>query len=129
MTTAEWLAKANEHKTKLRDFLADWHPARPVMGHDMRITALQAERACQGIREHIRDKEQDQPDPVRRFDFALAAGDWAEINSLLNSAWFGVPESRSCWTIVGFSEAVELMEELPDEAYQDQQQPGQELAE
>ena len=34
--------------------------------------------------------------------------------SLLNSAWFGVPESTQCWKLEGFKEAIDLLEDPPD---------------
>ena len=54
-------------------------------------------------------------DPCREFDIALAAGDIQKVTNLLNDAWFGVPESTRCWQIEGFTEAVGLLEDPPDD--------------
>jgi hypothetical protein len=101
----EWLSYAERH----------YHPSSKGYGRQwgMKITAPLAEAACQTIRGSIQRKEQ--ADPVERFAQALEDKDVAKINSLLNSAWFGVPESTDSWGIEGFREAVELLEDLPEE--------------
>lgn len=117
MTKQEWLEKVEENKVVLRELIADWHPAARSMKAkiSMPITARAAERACETVREQIRNTEPE--DPCERWDKAVAAGDLGELNSLLNAAWFGVPESSSCWSIPGFAEAVDLMEDLSEEMY------------
>jgi hypothetical protein len=79
----------------------------------MPITAPAAEQACQHVRTQIRKEEPD--DPLTRWDRAITSGDIGEIDSLLNGAWFGVPESTGCWNIPGFNEAVDLMDDPPME--------------
>jgi hypothetical protein len=130
-SVTRWLTKAREHQVKLRQLIADYHPSarRPaayqkeaviftdgdvvaVDAPTMPITAPAAEQACQQVRTLIRKEEP--IDPLIRWDNAIANGDVGEIDSLLNGAWFGVPESTSCWSIPGFSEAVELIEDPPD---------------
>lgn len=131
MTVSRWMEQVHQHKDKLRDLVASWHPSarfpralqdESVLLTDgsavavpfaMEITAPNAERACQEIRQQIRKEEQD--DPVERFDKAVTSADVGEIMSLLNSAWFGVPESTSCWQIRGFAEAVDLLDDPPEE--------------
>jgi hypothetical protein len=76
------------------------------------ITAPAAERACEEVRQRIKD--QNDSDPLERFDTALEAGDWRTVYSLLDQAWFGVPETTSCWRIDGFTQAVDLMDDPPD---------------
>lgn len=118
MTTKEWLEKAREHQAILTTFIADWHPARPseksLFGEHYRITASIAETACVAVREKIKEEEISKPAPVQRFLTALETDDVDEAYSLLNSAWFGVPESTSCWRIPGFSRAVDLLEDPPE---------------
>ena len=88
----------------------------------MTITAPNAEQAAHAVRRAIANEEADKPSPLERFDKALQDKNIGEINSLLNeinsllnSAWSGVPESTSCWRIPGFKEAVDLMDDLPEE--------------
>lgn len=128
----QWLEKVRINADDLRSLIADWHPSarHPAAIRqrsellsdggavavndcpDMPITAPNAERACQEVRQLIRKEHPN--DPITAFDHALAAGDVGVIMNLLNEAWFGVPESRSCWSIRGFSAAVDLLEDPPD---------------
>lgn len=78
----------------------------------MPITAPNAEMACREIRHDIRAKEPS--DPLSRWDKALSDGDVGEIMSLLDGAWFGVPESTDCWNIPGFAVAVNLLDDPPE---------------
>lgn len=114
MTEQQWIEYAKTHKDKLITFIRDWHPSSngKVQYHELDITAKNAERACQIVRDKIQ-KEGKEKSPVEQFEFALASNDIQVINSILNSAWFGVPESTGCWNQVGFREAVNLMDELP----------------
>jgi len=45
----------------------------------------------------------------------LDAQDISKAMKLLNDAWFGVPESTDCWQIYGFKEAVDLLDDPPEE--------------
>ena len=117
MTQQEYLEQAKLHAPKLRSLIQNFHPStadgpRRSIGP---ITAMLAEAACETVRLDIANKEQGKGNPTARFDQALAAGDAREIDSLLNSAWFGVPESTSCWGIEGFKEAVDLMDDPPEQ--------------
>jgi hypothetical protein len=78
----------------------------------MPITAPGAEIACENVRQKIAQEERS--DPVKRWDIAVASSDISELNSLLSSAWFGVPESTQCWEIPGFGIACDLMDDLPE---------------
>ena len=120
-TKDEWLAYAKENAPELTLLIANYHPVRLAslvsntpQFHD-EITAHGAEHACAHIREAIAGEEAEKADPVSRFQRALAQADVGEIMGLLNSAWFGVPENASCWGLVGFKEAVDLLEQPPDE--------------
>lgn len=115
MTRSRWLQQVSDHAGELRQLVGDYHPStkreRPFPVGP--ITAPGAEQACVEVREKIRNEESS--DPVVRFDRALALGDIGELNTLLNGAWFGVPESTGCWSIPGFSIACDLMDDLPEE--------------
>jgi hypothetical protein len=101
---------------RLRELLAEYHPvnqqrARPYPVGP--ITAPGAEAACEVVRGDI--AKNFEGDPVIEFDDALERGDEIKIAKLLNDAWFGVPETTSCWRIPGFREAVDLLEDPPDD--------------
>jgi|SRR5581483_6753871 len=116
MTTKEWLEKVGEVQEVLRDFVVSWYPFASRSSHHttpMTITAPRAEQACQAIREEIAQREKE--NPVERWDRAVSRGDADTLMSLLNGAWFGVPESASCWLVPGFREAVDLLDDLPRE--------------
>jgi hypothetical protein len=130
MTEIEWLLQAREHADDLAYLIEHYHPVNRVrmdrrfpgtiFGDPVRIppperlpiTAASTERACETIREDIRKNFEG--DPVAEFRRALDAGDVGRVNTLLNDAWFGVPESTSCWQIRGFRAAVTLLEDLPE---------------
>ncbi len=78
------------------------------------ITAPMAEVACSVVRDRIREEKVDM-DPVAAFDVALTDGNVDATVELLNGAWFGVPESTSCWRLTGFKEAVGLLDDPPDD--------------
>ena len=128
MTTTEWIDQAIANKTILREFLQGWHPRsgykargrRVQIGDDdeieldinLPITAPLAESECAVVRSQI--KHESTADPLVEFDSALRDRDDGAVYRLLNAAWFGVPESTSCWSIPGFSEAVDLLEDPPE---------------
>jgi hypothetical protein len=118
MTKQEWIDQAREHADDLRSLVSEYHPTC-ILGrkrsHDHPITAPNAESACRAIRSKIAVEQEMKPDAVGRFDQALAVGDWQTISCLLSDAWFGVPESTSCWSIRGFSAAVDLMDDPPED--------------
>ena len=116
MNAQDWLNQVKQHETKLISLLSNYHPRanyRQKYEH-LPITAGDAEMACENVRRAIREVEKYKPHPVDDFKDALDKGDTARIYSLLNSAWFGVPESISCWNIEGFKEAVALLEDPVD---------------
>jgi len=115
MTNDEWLTLARRDAAVLRDLIREFHPVnrQPERRPEDRITAAAAEEACTHVRKQIR--ENFEGDPVVQFDSALEHGDIGRLNTLLNDAWFGVPESTSSWRIPGFREAVNLMDEMPDD--------------
>lgn len=112
-TKESWLDYVKIHKDVLENFLANYHPVyRGVKSKPTdRITAPNAERACEVVRADIRRTTEG--DPVKDFRDALTNNNVNVIAKLLNQAWFGVPESRDCWSIQGFKEAVHLVEDVP----------------
>lgn len=124
-TPTEYLKQVREHEQKLRSFVSVWHPASRAKRPKLRITAKAAEAACAGIRNEIAAEGVLVLTPAERFDKALREGNAREIDDLLNSAWFGVPESTECWNIEGFSQAVDLMGDPPydEEEEEDESQP------
>ncbi len=117
MTENEWLAKVAEKQDALKSLLRTYHPRCPLetfQKNPLPITAPNVERVCHQIRQQIREENQDLL-PVPTFEKALENKDTGAIINLLNEAWFGVPESTQCWGVVGFSEAVDLLEDVPDE--------------
>ena len=120
MTTKEWLEKAKSNAPALRSLIGSYHPGAVNRQHykDLPITAPNVELAIGTIRRKVA-KENQNRDPVAEFDRALEAGDIGKLIGVLNGAWFGVPESTSCWGIEGFSQAVGLLEDTPDEPDED----------
>jgi len=112
MTKEEWLTQARSYEDALKSLVGEYHPSVGYRRHTLPITAPAAEDACISVREKISQAEPQ--DPVQRLTVALATGDVSEIYSVLGQAWFGVPESTSCWNIRGFKEAVDLMDDPPE---------------
>jgi hypothetical protein len=120
MNAQDWLAKVETNKDALRNLISGYHPANlfprsPQSKMDATITAPNAERACEIVREQIRKESFERPDI--QFDIALAKQDHETISSLLSAAWFGVPESTSCWGIEGFNVAVDLLDDPVEPDY------------
>lgn len=110
MTREAWLAQFNQHKEVLTGFVASWHPRSILFGKqenvELPITAPNVEIACEEARSQI--------PPVNVFKVwskAVQEQDADMLSSMLSSAWFGVPESTSCWQISGFKEAVDLLDD------------------
>jgi hypothetical protein len=117
MTTQEWIAQATQNRNKLLDLLTSFHPAAQSTrrsDYNLPITTSAAEDACRNVRAVIAVETAGMNIP-KKFQAALDKADVGEIHSLLQQAWFGVPESSSCWSIPGFAEAVDLMDDPPDD--------------
>jgi len=115
MSIEQWLGQAEANAELLKDLLRAYHPINRQAGRwpdEDFITAAHAEAACTQIRREIQATFTG--DPVTQFDEALAARDVQKVCRLLNEAWFGVPESTTCWRIPGFREAVDLIEDPPE---------------
>lgn len=114
MTTKEWIKVANDEMELLCSFIAKWHPGSKARNPDpMTITAPSPENFRRIMEARI-EKEQTQ-DPVIEFREAIQAEDVGKAIGILNGAWCGVPESTSCWRIPGFPEAVDLMDDPPED--------------
>ncbi len=127
MTSNQWIQKARGNRERLLMLLTSFHPCAASMRRgdfDLPITAMAAEDACRNIRAVIAAEGGTDRDLPREFDYALAQGDVSKINNMLNEAWFGVPESTACWDIPGFSEAVALMEDPPDDWEPSEEESG-----
>ena len=121
MTKEQWIEIVRNNEEILRNFITRYHPInlRPRKDNDVmvNITAPQAERACEVVRESIRKESFERPDVV--FNIALQKEDCSAIADLISAAWFGVPESTSCWQIEGFKEAVDLMDDPVEEPWEE----------
>jgi hypothetical protein len=84
-------------------------------GSEIPITAPNAEAACEVVRKKLKHEYHYQDSPVVRFEKAIDDGYCTIVNDILNQTWFGVPESVDCWNIKGFTEAVKLMEDPPED--------------
>lgn len=120
MTESEWLNYAKENKDKLRNFIENYHPRARLLNAKigntvpLPITASGPEYARNQVIGSILLQEQNDLHPILQFDLAFMQDDIEGLNKILNSAWFGVPESTLCWNIEGFTEAVRLMEDVPE---------------
>lgn len=120
MTKQEWLAEVQGSKADLLSLVEVYHPASHRVDarkseRGVLITAPSVEVACRSIRENIAHEEIDLAQPQDRFLAALKQENWKTIYSLLDSAWFGVPESTECWQIKGFAKAVDLLDDPPED--------------
>lgn len=113
VTKAEWIAKVEANKHKLITLIAAYHPVSlaPLIG--MKITAPNAEAACEVVRDNIRKNFEG--NPATEFQDALREKNISRLMNLMSDAWFGVPESTDCWKIPGFKEAVDLMDDPPND--------------
>lgn len=109
MTREEWLVKFKQNQAALTDFVVAWHPRSVCYGNEdvlLPVTAPNAEISCQTVR--------DRTEPVnvgKMWSKAIDDNDADTLSTLLSQAWFGVPESTSCWRLRGFPEAVALLDD------------------
>jgi hypothetical protein len=118
MKTKEWFKIVKENKDDLYSLIRRYHPnnLKPHLDEEEVapfITAPNAERACEVVREQIRKESFDCPEA--QFNIALNKKDCETLHSLLSAAWFGVPETTACWQIRGFGVAVNLLDNPPNE--------------
>lgn len=92
-TPAEWWGNLEAVKENIRDIVDQWHPrSGTIPRRRPAVTAPNAERAAEVVREQIRKEEGGSP--LEEFDKALESRDHTTLLRLLNEAWFGFPESR-----------------------------------
>src|SRR5277367_2987745 len=94
MVLEKWIEQARGDAPALLSFISEWHPRSGQKASDERrsdflITASGAEAACTTIRHQI---EKESGDPVEQFRKGLDTNDVDTLMSILNGAWFGVPE-------------------------------------
>ena len=114
MTRGEWMEQARRDREKLVGLIRGYHPSvGTVRTLDTPITAPAAEAAAEVIRSRI--KRLQTTDVVAQFNTALDNGEFKSAYAVLSDTWFGVPESTSCWGIEGFKEAVDLLDDPPED--------------
>ena len=114
-TPLDWLCYAKDNEAVLVKFVEKWTPmGTGRTAYAGPITAPGAEFCRQHIAAAIA-KEQTGKLPGAALSDAIKQERIDLITTILNRAWFGVPETTSCWNIPGFSEAVCLLENLPED--------------
>lgn len=124
MTDQDFLAMARSHLGHLTDLIRGYHPSSRDEWADsggLPITAPAAEGMAISVRSAIAEKEKQMAVPEERFQKAIEDGDAKTAYQLLQSAWFGVPESTSCWGIPGFKALVDMLDDPPDSILQSSQ--------
>ena len=115
MTSTQWLSRARENRDALHSLIRGYHPQMATVNRpDVEITALTAESACRVVRRQIQAETNGMLWPTVRFDAALLDGDHATVASILSETWLGVPESQACWSMEGFPQCVDLLDEPPE---------------
>ena len=117
MTNQEWWALVDEHWDALFDCVEAFHPTTrdPSYCNDFEITAPTPERACENVRDAIREECREGMSIGMRLKRAKADRDLASLMKLMNEAWFGAPESRDVYGVDGFRLLCHLCEEPPED--------------
>lgn len=112
MTTQEWLNNVVENGHTLLSLVASFHPASGRQPYGLPITAPNAEKACEPMRKQI-EKNLDYAleSPHRKFLEAVKYREAGAIYTILQETWLGVPESTDCWSLTGFKECVNLLDD------------------
>ena len=115
MAPDQWVETARRHAKALANLVELYYPASRSDAHrpSLPITAQRAEEASVSVRGSVLRRG---GNPAIEPQEALVSGDHVKIKRLLGEAWFGVPESTSCWGIEGFREAVDLLDDPPEDA-------------
>lgn len=113
MSDREWMNAVVGNWDELKNLVLRYHPRASCRPELMPITARAAEAACEQVREQIRNERN--PVTEELLERLKAEGDVRELSSLFSGAWFGVPESTSCWSIPGFGVLCNLLEDPPEE--------------
>ncbi len=112
MNTTQWWDLFNKNKNDMVNLILAYHPAA-YQEHHMKISAPAAEYMCELIRNNIR-KEKAEPIAIQ-VDKAIAFQDIDKLISLMNQAWFGMPESYEVRREPGFHVFCDLCEGIYDE--------------
>jgi hypothetical protein len=121
MNKTEWFQKASQNKTALLDLIARYHPSMALRGDGFpAITAPVAEQVCEVVRKQVKAKYSDEYGIDKKlattlFSESLDNNDYVLAYQILSETWFGVPETQDCWGFLGFSEAVELLDDPVEE--------------
>jgi len=115
MNNTDWFNYIENNKLILIDFIGNFHPYYGN-NYKFKITAQSAEKARLCVVENIL-KDEELTDPIDKFLSGIEQKDVSLVYSILDSTWFGVPETTSCWSISGFKEAVDLLENISVETY------------
>lgn len=106
-TAEEWWLLAAHHKDALLDLVRAYHPYYRRT-HQYRITAPNAEGACETIRKEI--QKQPQKDPCARVEESHQDRT-DDLYMVLNETWFGMPESTGVRCEQGFGVLCDLCSE------------------
>lgn len=115
MTKQEWLEQASRDKDKLISIIYKYHPVLKAPNPLFVPTAPAAQRACDSICVAIKEATPNR-NPVKEFETALTNRDVLAVASILHDTWFGVPETTHCRKLRGFVEAINLLDDMPDDA-------------
>lgn len=113
MTNEEWMRAVEGNWDELKSLVMGYHPRASYRPGPLPITARMAEAACEQVREQIRSEG----NPVTEdlLERLKEDGNVQELSTLFSGAWFGVPDSTSCWGIPGFGVLCNLLEDPPEE--------------
>ena len=106
MTKNEWLQIITDNLETLSEFVAGYGGGKEV--EDMPITAPTVEKVRKGLLKGLPQTSN------LALKEALIAEDDGVLYSIFQRAWLGVPESRDCWKIPGFSLVCDLLGDPPE---------------
>lgn len=118
MNSAEFIIKATQHSDKLCDLIRNWHPRSSdfVLHAAEDSTAPGPQEACNIL---CRSIQKEAPagalPPVEAFRAALEAKDAVQAYTILAETWIGVPEVTSFREFTGAQEALDLLDDPPDD--------------
>lgn len=118
MDKFSWLNYVEQNKNSLLLLISRFHPTSNQGCSNLEITAATAEKMCSALRKIIKnDLNYSLGKSVAQlFEEAIINKDTNLISVILYETWVGVPESTSCWTLTGFKECVELLDDPVEEA-------------
>lgn len=116
MNSQEFMTKVREHQPVLETYLQQWHPRSRafVYTDEQHSSAPGAQHACNRVCGQIQKQPAVLP-PVEAFKAAVEAADVIRTYTLLQEAYFGLPERMDWREHTGAKEAVGLLEDPPDD--------------